>query len=249
MTIGKVYQWLLTKRRSKQFIKKEFDPEVLHIREEVIRRFPKVHKGIKCTHHELEPIFMADYIISHNHLEGDMVECGVFKGGSTAKLSILSKRFGKTYHIYDSFEGLSEPKDGQQIDITLSGKSQEWSKGQFYGALDEVKSNIQSFGEPDNLQYHKGFFEDSMPEFVPDKIFFAFIDVDIVEPAQTCVRFLWPKLVKGGRIFFHDVQFRKFCEGVSDEGLWQELGESPPILWGAGYGCGDMAQNVGFIEK
>ena len=53
------------------------------------------------------------YIVSAD-IKGDFVECGVYKGGSMmAAASVLVKegRFDRHLHLYDTFEGLTDPSD------------------------------------------------------------------------------------------------------------------------------------------
>jgi hypothetical protein len=62
------------------------------------------------------------YIIA-NKIEGDLAECGVWKGGSSMLMALMLKRHGimdKKIHLYDTFEGMSEPSS---IDKTIKGVS------------------------------------------------------------------------------------------------------------------------------
>ena len=47
--------------------------------------------------------------ILNSKLDGAVVECGCFKGGSTATLSVACKKAGRTLNVFDSFCGLPEP--------------------------------------------------------------------------------------------------------------------------------------------
>ncbi|HSV10124.1 MAG TPA: TylF/MycF/NovP-related O-methyltransferase, partial [Hanamia sp.] len=52
-----------------------------------------------------------DYIFK-NDIEGDFVECGVWKGGSSMLMAMMLKQHGMTnkkLYLYDTFEGMSEP--------------------------------------------------------------------------------------------------------------------------------------------
>jgi hypothetical protein len=240
---------LLVFRRESQFTQKAANASELKKRQEVIYAFRRIHKAVRCTHDPLELLFIADFALSST-TKGVIVECGAFKGGSTSKLSILSRLLNKELHVFDSFEGLSEPSAAEKEDAGFTGVAQTWQGGQFAGSLAEVSNNVKKYGFIDKTVFHKGYFKETMPTETPGQIAFAFVDCDLVSPAQDCVRHIWPKLQPGGRLFFHDVIFRKFSEGITDFAFWQtHLKEPPPVLWGAGYGCGDMAPNVGFFEK
>jgi O-methyltransferase len=41
---------------------------------------------------------------------GDVIECGTWKGGASANLSLVCKIVNRKLKVYDSFEGLPEPE-------------------------------------------------------------------------------------------------------------------------------------------
>ena len=44
-------------------------------------------------------------------IPGDVVECGVWRGGMVAGIASVLSGQNRTYHLFDSFEGLPEAKD------------------------------------------------------------------------------------------------------------------------------------------
>src|SRR5437867_12051249 len=66
-------------------------------------------------------------------VEGDIVECGTWKGGSAANLSLVCRITGRRLRIYDSFEGLPESLPGDRQGGYL--------KGEYRGTLEEVRDN------------------------------------------------------------------------------------------------------------
>jgi len=70
---------------------------------------------------------------------GDIIECGTWKGGSAANLSLVCRIVGRKLKVYDSFEGLPEPEPGECI-------AKASAKGAYRGTLEEVKSNIKRYG-------------------------------------------------------------------------------------------------------
>jgi len=48
-------------------------------------------------------------------MQGDVVECGCWKGGATVNLSLICKITGRKLKVYDSFEGLPPPVAGDFI--------------------------------------------------------------------------------------------------------------------------------------
>lgn len=185
---------------------------------------------------------------------GEVIECGCFNGGSTAKLSIVAKLTGRRLLVFDSFEGLPEVDDYNKKDFNARKGTDwvtDWAAGRYAAQLDVVKANIDRFGEPSVCSYYKGWFSDTIkPEVLPERLAMAFVDVDIPSSARDCFVPLWPRLSEGGMYFQHDVGFIKLVQTIMNEALWREqFKEFPPILFGAGYGMGDDAPYLGFMVK
>src|SRR5437899_1648125 len=60
------------------------------------------------------------YVVQHA-IAGDFVECGVWKGGSTMAAALTFSAAGDTsrrLHLFDTFEGMSEPTDADRSAVT-----------------------------------------------------------------------------------------------------------------------------------
>jgi hypothetical protein len=132
-------------------------------------------------------------------VEGHFAECGVRYGkSSTFILTGAGPESTKWLHVFDSFEGLSEPSDA---DVQAGGKS-EWSKGDLAVAEDIVRQNLRDFG--DRLALHKGWIPDRFGD-VADKTFsLVHVDVDLYEPTLASVEFFYPRVQSGGVIACDD---------------------------------------------
>ena len=53
-------------------------------------------------------------------LSGDVVECGTWKGGSAANLSLVCRIVGRKLLVFDSFEGLPPAIPGTERPVTMS---------------------------------------------------------------------------------------------------------------------------------
>jgi O-methyltransferase len=89
-------------------------------------------------------------------IPGDIIECGSWKGGSTANLSLVCKIVGRKLRVYDSFEGLPEVEAGDR-------EAKGYKKGDYCGTLDEVKLNIKRYGAIECCEFIKGWFSDTLP--------------------------------------------------------------------------------------
>ena len=59
----------------------------------------------------------VNYLVKNN-IEGDFVECGVWRGGSTmAAIDTLLKAGDKSreIYLYDTYEGMSEPTEADKV--------------------------------------------------------------------------------------------------------------------------------------
>ncbi len=73
-------------------------------------RMARNNRRIPTASHFLEHLMMATQILRvPASIEGRVVECGSFKGGSAANLSLVCDLCDRKLEIFDSFAGLPEP--------------------------------------------------------------------------------------------------------------------------------------------
>lgn len=162
-------------------------------------------------------------------VEGAVVECGTWKGGSAVNLSMVCKMTGRKLLIYDSFEGLPEKEEGDREAVG-------YQVGDYCGTLDEVKSNISKYGEIESCEFKKGWFKDTLPQ-LNQPVLLAFLDVDFEASLETCVRYLWNNLTEKGYIFIDEYVGLDYCSIFYSETYWKKyFNRTPPGLIGAGVG-------------
>jgi O-methyltransferase len=160
---------------------------------------------------------------------GDVIECGTWKGGSAANLSLTCRIVGRKLRIFDSFEGLPE---GDALDR----EAKHYNKGDWAGTLDEVRRNIQKYGAPECCEFVRGWFKDTLPQ-LNSPVVLAFLDVDLEASLDTCVRYIYPNLTSSGHIFIDEVISTDYCAIFYSERWWREnFNRTPPGLIGAGVG-------------
>lgn len=170
---------------------------------------------------------------------GCIVECGSFKGASTASLSLVAAACGRELHVFDSFEGLPPPAADDRAHVVLNrGEIHTYEAGSYAGSLDEVKGNVAAHGDLAPCHFHKGFFETTLPDF-DRPVVFAYIDVDLVSSEKTCLQHLWPLVADGCSVFTDEAHHLEIAGLFYDRTWWQEtLHSDPPGLVGAGNGLG-----------
>ena len=145
-------------------------------------------------------------------LEGDVVELGCFIGRTTRFMCETMKEAGimKRVHVYDSFCGLpaqQEEDQGSLIDLKEGGCS---------GSKDEFLATFKGSGLylP---QINEGWFEDTLPHSLPDKICFAFLDGDRYASMKLSLESVIPRMTKGGIIVMHDYKVLAGAKQAIDE--------------------------------
>ncbi len=163
---------------------------------------------------------------------GDILECGTYRGGSAANLSLVCRIVGRKLRVYDSFEGLPKVRSddrGAPVDTTFQ-------EGAYRGTLDQVKKNITRWGAIECCEFVQGWFKDTLPS-LHAPVVLAFLDVDLEESLDTCVRYIWPNLVEDGYLFTHEAMFTDYCALFYSEKWWQKhFNRTPPGFVGAGTG-------------
>ncbi len=137
-----------------------------------------------------------------------ILEFGTANGYSTAKM-LYATRYLKledqvTVHAFDSFEGLRESTDKEDIGLI----SNDWEKGQFHGNYQTMLGYIEKKGYT-NYQIHKGYFEDTLTEevveiFRTQKPVLIWVDCDYYSSTTTLFERLLPVLSTGTVFYFDD---------------------------------------------
>jgi len=182
-------------------------------------------------------MYEAVCYIVNNGIEGDIVECGVFKGGAMMAAALQLKQLGQTdkrIYLYDTFEGMSEPSAYDLVFGADVPAKVVWDKIQrkkadgipltsgeegfmCLAALDEVKANMASTGYPaDSLVFVKGKVEDTIPSTVPKQIALLRLDTDFYESTYHELVHLYPRLAPNGVIIFDDYGIWKGSREAAD---------------------------------
>lgn len=141
---------------------------------------------------------LIDLLDKVKHIEGDIVECGSYKGGSGILMGLWLKANGieKRIHMMDSFAGLPDPD-------AINDKG--YKKGQFVSDYDLVKLEVEKNGLSDIVTYHKGWFSETVPPIKDDvKIALFHVDCDLYTSTNDCFPDLYPAVTDGGAIVLDD---------------------------------------------
>lgn len=218
---------------------------------DIIKRFRAIHNNVPCAHSEAELLFIANELLRiPTQLEGDIIECGTYKGGSTCKLSIVAKMTGRRMFACDLFSGLPEPKDFDARHVHFNGTVEIYRKGDWLSTPGEVQTNLEQFGESDVVELIAGNFRDTLPSLRWRKFALVFIDVDLYESIVCCLENLWPMLQPGCKFFTHEAHHLLTVQAFTDKHFWQsKFGMEPAAFIGGGTGLGMLKPYLGYVEK
>jgi O-methyltransferase len=218
-------------------------------RRSLLQAFDHVARTVRCEHFQREMLVMVDYILLQAP-EGPLVECGCYLGGSSAKLSLVARATGRRLYVCDSFDGLPAVSNVEASFRTIAGQANAFGQGEYKAQLDVVKRNIErAAGDLSVCDFVKGFFSDSLPNLSIAPAF-IFSDADLISSTRDVLKNLWPALKPGGRFYTHDANIPDFVNGILDPEYWtKEVGMYPPVIFGAGYGCGLFAGGIAYCEK
>jgi O-methyltransferase len=153
-------------------------------------------------------------------LPGDILECGVWNGGSAALMAFTDFKRPSLHHtrtiwLYDSFEGLPPPteKDGVRGQNTFF-------QGLDKGRVDMVHAAFRRLGVArDRYKIVEGWFDKTLISTPVDKIAVLHIDADWYESVKLALEQLYDKVVPGGFVILDDYGYWEGCTKATCEFL------------------------------
>ena len=135
---------------------------------------PPYSWGFGNVESRMNVFHLASQTVAYD-VPGDLVEVGCAGGESSVVIqAVLEEEASgrKRFHVYDSFEGLPEPALTDEVDGV-------YSKGDMAAPLDRFEASFRRAGLDMRPQIHRGWFEATIPEQLPERISFAMIDCDL----------------------------------------------------------------------
>jgi hypothetical protein len=167
-----------------------------------------------------------EHIVTHN-IAGDIVECGVWNGGSILLAAEALLHFGDTsrqLYLYDTFAGMPRPDD---IDKTWDGVPAlpDWERsaanGQimgFGGTVDMVRDVLRQSAYPqDQFIFVPGLVEQTIPEICPRQISLLRLDTDFYRSTRHELVHLYPRLTTGGILIIDDYGYLQGARIATDD--------------------------------
>ena len=164
--------------------------------------FPQLYGAVRYES-QLTPEQLAilEKIVGENR-PGNIIECGVYRAGTTVLLARLLKqrRLAKKIYALDSFGGFAEEIEdevdrGQVVEQGLTAFRAN--------SVDYVRRKLAVLGVDDVIEIVPGYFEQTLPR-IHDRFCLALIDCDLERSVEFCLEHLWDRVVEGGWVVVDD---------------------------------------------
>jgi O-methyltransferase len=166
--------------------------------------------------------------VQRNSIDGDVVECGVWRGGSMMAVALClvkTEDFSRSLYLYDTYEGMPRPGS---VDKDASGRfaDEMFSKVQTHedgstwcaATYEEVRTNLLSTGYPESrIHFVKGKVENTLPLRDPRPIALLRLDTDWYESTRCELEHLYSHIAPDGILIIDDYGNWQGCRRAVDE--------------------------------
>jgi hypothetical protein len=168
--------------------------------------------------------------VERHSIEGDIVECGVWRGGSMMAVAVTLLGLGRpsrVLRLFDTFEGMPPPterdytrKYGKSAREIMDAEDPATGLTWAVASLETVQQQLRSTGYPERLVvYSVGRVEDTIPRDAPERIAILRLDTDWYESTRHELVHLYPRLTPGGILIIDDYGHWEGARRAVDEYL------------------------------
>lgn len=159
--------------------------------------------------------------VCESNIQGDIVECGVARGGSSALLATVIKRYSKIprkLYSLDTFEGMPEPSK-EDVHGGVGADETGWGSGTCAGSKDNLVKLCNALGVSDIVVPVKGLFQYTLPVY-KDKIgniALLHMDGDWYESTKAILDNVYSNVTSEGFVQVDDYGHWEGCRKAVDE--------------------------------
>jgi O-methyltransferase len=174
----------------------------------------------------LNAFILAVRYVNKHRIPGDIVECGVWRGGSMQAAARTLLSVGDTerdLYLFDTFEGMPPPtdrdlrRDGEPAADLLARQGKDrpiWA----VATLDDVQEGFKQVPYPaERVHYVQGLVEETVPDRAPEKIAILRLDTDWYESTKHELEHLYDRLSPGGVLIIDDYGYFVGSRLATDE--------------------------------
>lgn len=205
-----------------------------------VRIFERVKPFTMTTPERVSALVDAVRFVSANGIPGSIVECGVWRGGSTMAAALTLKELGdetRDIYLFDTFAGMNAPTK-EDVECNGTHASARWEKKKIddnssywcMSPLEETRQNVLSTDYPaERIHFIKGPVEETLPEKKPSgPIAVLRLDTDWYVSTKHELTHLFPQLMENAPIIIDDYGHWQGAKQAVDEYL-EEQGLQMPL--------------------
>jgi O-methyltransferase len=166
--------------------------------------------------------------VIRNGVPGDLIETGVWRGGSSIFMRAVLKAYGeysRKVWLADSFRGLPQPDPAR---YPVDQGDTLWTYKELAISLEEVKANFSRYGLlDDQVAFLPGWFRDTLSGAPINQLAILRLDGDLYESTMDALTALYHKVSPGGFVIVDDFGLPTCRAAVED--FRQVRGITDPI--------------------
>lgn len=162
--------------------------------------------------------------VIRNGVPGDLIETGVWRGGSSIFMRAILKAYGDTSRkvwLADSFRGLPPPDPAR---YPVDEGDTLWKYSELAIPMEQVKANFSRYGLlDDQVAFLPGWFRDTLPTAPIERLAVLRLDGDLYESTMEALVALYPKVSAGGFVIVDDYGLPTCRAAIEDFRLAQGI--------------------------
>ena len=186
-------------------------------------------------------ISATKYIVE-NDIAGDLVECGVWRGGVAIAIAKTLQNLGskKKLYLFDTFEGMTQPTSFDRQSSTKKSALKKFRKLQkdhhnewCYSSLEDVKISFSKYNLMSNVKFIKGDVNETLKKTknLPEKISLLRLDTDWYESTKIELEILYPLIEPKGILLIDDYGYWDGARKAVDEYFYSLDQRERPMQW------------------
>jgi O-methyltransferase len=178
------------------------------------------------SNEKLFALVVAVRYVVDQQIAGDVVECGVWRGGSMQAIARVLAARGATdreLHLFDTFEGMPPPteedvRQGGPPAAELLATRPKTAKVWAVADLEDVRAGMAQVDyPPERIHYHPGLVEETIPGAAPERIALLRLDTDWYASTKHELEHLYDRVPSGGVVIIDDYDYWEGSRKAVDE--------------------------------
>jgi hypothetical protein len=179
------------------------------------------------SHERVAALCQSVAYLEANRIDGAVVECGVWKGGSMMAAALALLALGsmeRALYLCDTFSGMPPPGP-EDVDLFGQSAADLLCKGTPLAelvrarcGLEHVRCVLKWTRYPwEKIHFVVGRVEETLPAHAPERIALLRLDTDWYESTAHEMEHLWPRLAPGGVLIVDDYGHWQGAQRAVDE--------------------------------